>query len=158
MKKSSNRRFAIGSLIIIAAFTALVLTSMRANTFRSVPVSELRAADNTSHSFVGQRLRVVGFVGPGAVQKTPLHTADGLETMNRFAIEEKGATINVEYHDALPDVFRPGGPVQVDGVYQAPGFIKADHVLTKCPSKYNSETKYNQTVAPKLAERAASMK
>ncbi|HEX8833634.1 MAG TPA: cytochrome c maturation protein CcmE, partial [Abditibacteriaceae bacterium] len=38
--------------------------------------------------------------------------------------------------DALPDTFRAGGPVQVDGTYAAPGSIEAEHVLTKCPSKY----------------------
>lgn len=145
MKKNANRRFAIGTLVIVVALSCLVLSSMRANTFRSVPVSELRSADKTGRSFVGQRLRVVGFVGHGPVQKTPVQTPGGLETINRFVVEEKGATLEVEYRDALPDVFRAGGPVQVDGVYKEPGFIQADHVLSKCPSKYDSESKYKAT-------------
>jgi cytochrome c-type biogenesis protein CcmE len=47
----------------------------------------------------------------------------------------------VEYRDALPDTFHPGGPVQVDGEYFAAGKIRADHVFTKCPSKYEAGEK-----------------
>ena len=132
----------IGSLIIIAALSTLVATSMRSNTFKSVPVHELRAADNTNQSHVGQRLRVVGFVASDPVRQEPVQTPNGLVYINHFKVKERGATLAVEYRDALPDLFKPDGPVQVDGVYTAPGVMKADHVLTKCPSKYDSEQEY----------------
>lgn len=139
----------VGSLVIAAALTILVITSMRSNTFRSVPVSQLRAADASPRPFVGQRLRVVGFVAADPVRKEPMQTPNGVVDVNHFKVEERGATLAVEYRDALPDLFKPGGPVQVDGVYEAPGVMKADHVLTKCPSKYESDKKYS---APKTAQ------
>jgi cytochrome c-type biogenesis protein CcmE len=40
-------------------------------------------------------------------------------------------------------MFKAGLPVQVEGVYTAPGELKADQVLTKCPSKYQAEEAQN---------------
>jgi cytochrome c-type biogenesis protein CcmE len=103
---------------------------------RAVPVDKLRVADSTPQSMVSQRLRVVGFVGKKPVHKTELKTANGTVNVAHFQIEDKGKVLNIEYRDALPDTFRAGGPVQVDGVYVAEGRMEAEHVLTKCPSKY----------------------
>jgi cytochrome c-type biogenesis protein CcmE len=139
-RKSHNKRFVVGTLIIIVALVSLVASSMRYNTLRAVPVQELRAADKTSQSFVGQRLRVVGHIGQEPVRKVPLQTPDGLINIAHFQVKDEAGsqTIAVEYRDALPDTFRAGGPVQVDGLYAAPGVMRADHVLTKCPSKYEA--------------------
>jgi cytochrome c-type biogenesis protein CcmE len=148
-QKSHSKRFVIGTLIIIAAMVSLVASSMRSNTLRAVPVDQLRAADKTPRSFVGQRLRVVGYIGHEAVRKVPLQTPDGLINIAHFLVREKDQTIAVEYRDALPDTFRAGGPVQVDGLYAAPGVMRADHVLTKCPSKYE------EVKAPKASAKAS---
>ncbi len=136
IQKPRNKRFLIGPIIIVGALVSLVATGMKSNTLRAVPVDQLRAADATSASFVSQRLRVVGRITNQPVRKTDLQTANGTVQLAQFSIEEKGKTLQVEYKDALPDTFRAGGPVQVDGVYTAPGVMQADHVLTKCPSKY----------------------
>lgn len=138
MKKSRSKRFVLGPLVIVAALVSLVATGMKSNTLRAVPVNELREADVTKNSFVSQRLRVVGRITDVPVVKTPIQSDGATVQLARFSIEEKGQTLQVEYRDALPDTFRAGGPVQVDGVYTAPGVMQADHVLTKCPSKYES--------------------
>lgn len=149
--KKRNSRWMIGTLVIVGAFGALVASSIGSNTLRAVPVSELRAADNTPHHFIGQRLRVVGFVGREPVRKSPLQTPGGLVSVNHFGVNEKGASLIVEYPDALPDSFRAGGPVQVDGIYAAPGVVRAEHVLTKCPSKYDVDAQKDGKSAPVAA-------
>lgn len=136
INKPRNKRFLLGPIIIVGALVSLVATGMKSNTLRAVPVNELRAADATKTSFVSQRLRVVGRITQVPVRKTDIRTANGTVQLSRFSVEEKGEVLNVEYRDFLPDTFRAGGPVQVDGVYTAPGIMQADHVLTKCPSKY----------------------
>ena len=133
----------VGIGVILIAFVVLVASSMKSNTMRSVPVSQLRAADSGGQSFVGQRLRVVGFVGKEPVRSVTEHTPGGVIKVHRFKVEEENKTLEVEYRDALPDTFRAGGPVQVDGVYAATGVMQADHVFTKCPSKYEAESKAN---------------
>ena len=152
----TKSRFILGPIILVGALVALVTTGMKSNTMRAIPVNELRDADAKPTSFVSQRLRVVGFIGKEPLRKTTLQTAGGTVHVAHFQIEEKGKTLKVEFRDALPDTFRAGGPVQVDGVYVADGVMKADHVLTKCPSKYEqgegeaaatSDKKYDATKA-----------
>ncbi len=133
-----QRRYFVGSVAIMGALGFLVASSLKSGTLQSVPVAQLRAADGAPKNFVGQRLRMVGFVGPQKVVKTPQQSADGVVNVHKFSVIEGKSAVMVSYTDALPDTFRAGGPVQVDGIYVAPGVMKADHVLTKCPSKYEA--------------------
>jgi cytochrome c-type biogenesis protein CcmE len=138
MKTKFPIRFVVGPLMIAAALVWLVTSSMRASTLRVVPVEELRHPDKGDHAFVGQRLRVAGFISSEGAQKTFHKTSNGTVGASLFRVtDEKGqAALLVEYRNALPDTFRKGGPVQVDGVYKAGGTMQAEHVFTKCPSKY----------------------
>ena len=131
-------KYIAGSALIVGALGFLVFSSLQAGTLKSIPVRDLRAADAKPGNFVGQRLRMVGFVGDKAVVKKPSQTAEGVINTAHFDVVEGETVVAVTYTDALPDTFRAGGPVQVDGVYIAPGVMKADHVLTKCPSKYQA--------------------
>ena len=132
-------KYIAGSALIVGALGFLVLSSLRAGTLKSIPVHDLRAADaKPQSSFVGQRLRMVGFVGKTPVTKKPSQTANGVINTAHFDVVEGDSVVKVAYTDALPDSFRTGGPVQVDGIYVSPGVMKADHVLTKCPSKYQA--------------------
>lgn len=165
--KKKKIRYIVGPIIIASAMLALITIGTKSNTLRAVPVAELRVADSTAKSMVSQRLRVVGFVGKNPVRKTELQTPDGMVNVAHFQIVEKGQVLNIEYRDALPDTFRAGGPVQVDGVYVAAGRMEAEHVLTKCPSKYqqgdgekgdkNSDGKSGE-YAPKAAVKDVSAK
>lgn len=130
----------ISLAVIIAAFGVLVATSLSSNSMRSIPVHELRKADGGEKSLVGHRLRVVGFVGKTPVKSVDEQTASGVVKAHHFTVVDKNQSIAVTFRDALPDTFKAGGPVQVDGLYSAPGVIEADHVLTKCPSKYEAES------------------
>ncbi|MDQ3813548.1 MAG: cytochrome c maturation protein CcmE [Armatimonadota bacterium] len=150
----TNPRFIIGPLIVVVAVIWLVLTGIRSNTLRALPVGEVRAGDTSPHSFVGQRLRVVGFVAPSNVRVEPRQTPGGIVNVNHFEVVDNQHRLAVVYSDTLPDTFKPGGPVQVDGVYERPGFLRADHVLTKCPSKYEAE-KAAKDAAPKKSPGAA---
>lgn len=157
MKKSRKSRFAVGTIIIVAAFGVLVANSVQ-STMVVVPVSELCAADNTPKSRVGQRLRVAGFVGHEKVRNETVRTAAGDVDVKHFTVVEKGRHIAVQYQDALPDTFQAGSPVQVDGVYKTAGLMVAEQVNTKCPSKYeaNPEAKKEKKLGEKTAGKQAS--
>lgn len=131
-----NIRYLAGGAVLCTALVGLVATGMRSSVMSSVSVDKVRAADNTAKSYVGQRLRLVGHVAHTPLRRQPIQTPDGIVDVAHFQVEEKGKTVQVAFRDALPDSFRAGGPVQVDGRYVSPGKIEADHVLTKCPSKY----------------------
>ena len=134
-------KFLLGGAVIAGAFGALLLSSTESGTLRAVPVSDLRKADGTTRSFVGQRLRAVGFVTRDPVKKIARRDAQGIVNVNYFAVDDKGAQIHVQFAEVLPNSFRLGGPVQIDGTYTAPGELHADRVLTKCPSKYDADAK-----------------
>ena len=129
-------KFLIGTLILGGALVGLISSSMRGAALQAIPVTDLRAKDATSQNYVGKRLRMVGFVGAQPLKKTSENSPEGAVSVSHFQVVEGKDAVMVSYTDALPDTFRKGGPVQVDGTYIAPGVMKADHVLTKCPSKY----------------------
>lgn len=137
--KNGSFRYVAGITIILIAFGLLVMGSMRSNTLRAMPVDQLV----DTHSMVGQRLRIAGFVGSSPVTKTSIQTPQGTLQIKHFNVVYHGKTVAVSFQDALPDMFKAGLPVQVEGVYTAPGKLKADQVLTKCPSKYQAEEAQN---------------
>lgn len=146
-------RFFAGGAALLAAMGFLVVSSLKSGTTQNVPVENLRAKDSSSDSFVGRHLRVVGFVGASPIKYVPRQTGDGLINESHFQVVEGKSSVAVSYTDALPDTFRAGGPVQVDGTYIAPGVLRAEHVLTKCPSKYQAGDKAGKPMDARPMER-----
>jgi cytochrome c-type biogenesis protein CcmE len=74
----------------------------------------------------------------GKVAGTPAgdsHAAQGL----RFRLQDVdgGASVPVVYHGSVPDLFKVGREVRVEGRLQSGVFVaKHDSLRTKCPSKY----------------------
>lgn len=135
--KNGSFRYIAGITVILIAFGLLVMGSMRSNTLRAMPVDQLLS--DKGEAMVGQRLRLAGFVGSEPVTKTTVQTAQGTIEVKHFDVVYHDKIVSVKYQDALPDSFKAGLPVQVEGVYTATGEMKADQVLTKCPSKYQAE-------------------
>ena len=60
-----------------------------------------------------------------------------------FTISDSGKNINmlpVTYSGVVPDIFRPGVQVVVEGHYTGSGPFQAQTLLAKCPSKFQSAT------------------
>jgi len=131
-----QKKYLVASVLLVAALGFLVTSSLKAGTMKSVPVENLRAADKKPNSYVGQTLRAVGFVGKAPVKSSLMQTPNGAVKTVQFEVVEGKSKLLVSYGDTLPDTFRAGGPVQVDGLYVSEGKIEANRVLTKCPSKY----------------------
>jgi Cytochrome c-type biogenesis protein CcmE len=62
-----------------------------------------------------------------------------------FHLEDKdnaAQTLRVVYEGAVPDTFKAGAEVIVEGKYVAEDrSFKADSLMTKCPSKYEKENR-----------------
>jgi len=56
----------------------------------------------------------------------------------RFDLWGKNSHVAVAYHGALPEMFRAGGVVVVEGVCDNQGVFQSDLILTKCASKYEA--------------------
>jgi cytochrome c-type biogenesis protein CcmE len=79
-----------------------------------------------------------GLVSLGGLVVGPVR-GNGHDTPLRFGIRDpKGtATVRVSYKGSVPDMFKRGRDVAVDGRMQNGTFVaQKDTLVTKCPSKY----------------------
>ena len=135
---NKQRRYALGTLLIVGSMGVLLASSMKSSALRAVPVGDICRADQTPASYIGQNVRIVGWVGKEPVRRELVKTGDGPTYVNHFDVVDKNQRVQVSFADVLPDTFRHGSPVQVDGLYNAAGKMEAHRVLTKCPSKYEA--------------------
>ncbi len=122
-----KKRFIIGGLILVAALVFLGYIGFMGGVTYYYEVGEL--LDEAS-SFTGQTIRVSGIVAPDVDR-------DGLEM--RFTITDNtgiDASLPIIYTGAVPDTFKVGNQVVVEGEYTASGIFEAESIITKCGSKY----------------------
>ncbi|MBO4301431.1 MAG: cytochrome c maturation protein CcmE [Desulfovibrio sp.] len=63
-----------------------------------------------------------------------------------FLLEDKdnaSLTIPIRYSGVVPDTFKPGAEVIVEGGMSDQGCFAATTLMTKCPSKYQKENRKN---------------
>jgi cytochrome c-type biogenesis protein CcmE len=126
MTRKQRRLILIGSaMVVLAIAVGLVLNAMRDSiVFFSTP-SEVAE----KHIAVGKRFRLGGLVLPGSVKR-----GDNLQV--GFVVGDGNAKIPVNYHGALPDLFREGQGVVTEGKLDAGGTFVADTVLAKHDENY----------------------
>ncbi|MDZ7361025.1 MAG: cytochrome c maturation protein CcmE [candidate division KSB1 bacterium] len=98
-------------------------------------VDELKALGASAD---GKSYRVSGQVVAGSV----VRAEDGLSMT--FTIDELGNTMPVVYYGIIPDTFKEGVGVLLEGKY-ANGRFEATTIMTKCASKYEGEGQAQQT-------------
>lgn len=127
MKPKRRRLYFVGlGLLILAAAAALALTALQDNVVFFYSPTEL--ADKKIPA--GQRVRLGGLVLEKSSQKQP----DGVTTA--FGITDRGKTVNVVYKGLLPDLFREGQGVVVQGALRPDGVFVASEVLAKHDENY----------------------
>ncbi|HVD46163.1 MAG TPA: cytochrome c maturation protein CcmE [Candidatus Limnocylindria bacterium] len=72
----------------------------------------------------------------GVVQNDIQRSEGGLQV--RFTEKDGTASMAVEYHGTLPDIFQPGITVVAEGRLGADGVFHARNVLAKCPSRFST--------------------
>jgi cytochrome c-type biogenesis protein CcmE len=133
-------RLAIGIVLVGAALSYLVYAGTRDNLVYYYEVGEVQAAAAKTDG----KIRVSGDVVAGSIVK------DEKAREIRFAIETTKAgaatdiaaasapvaSIPVVYAGTVPDIFREGIQVVVEGHMEDDGTFRAETLLAKCPSKY----------------------
>ena len=112
----------------------MVFSGLSENTVYFLNVSEARAA--TADKL--QAARLFGTVAPDNLLKN----VDGPGAS--FLLQDKddaGLTLPVVYKGAVPDTFKAGAEVIVEGGLQPDGRFMAKTLMTKCPSKYQKENR-----------------
>ncbi len=122
--------FIIGGLVILAAVIYLVYANTQANAVYYLTVSELKSCTIC----MTQSVRVAGVVQKGSIVR------DDQKQLVSFTITQGGQQLAVTYSGVVPDIFRPGIEVVVEGHYTGHGPFQAQNLLAKCPSKFQAAT------------------
>jgi len=124
--------FIIAGIAILGAIFYLVFINTQSSAVYYMTVTELHKC-NTCTS---QDVRVAGIVQAGSVIR---NDANGSIS---FDIKDSSSSLSlpVTYSGVVPDIFRPGVQVVVEGNYKGQGAFQAQTLLTKCPSKFQAAT------------------
>ncbi len=120
--------FIVAGLAITLAVGYLIYANTRTSAVYYMTVAELKNCTTCS----GQAVRVAGVVQPGSIQRH--------DQMITFVITDSGQSLPVVYSGVVPDIFRAGIQVVVEGHYHGQGAFQADTLLAKCPSKFQAAT------------------
>lgn len=127
--KKRRIRLLLISLIVMGVVGYLVFTGRQASMAYYLTVSELAAQ---SSQMAERGLRIGGRVREGSLVWEP-------KTLQlEFVIADEDASMPVVYQGVVPDSFKQGTEVIVEGVY-ADGVLKATQIMPICPSKYEAE-------------------
>jgi cytochrome c-type biogenesis protein CcmE len=121
-------RWAIVGLVLLVAVGYLVYAATNGTADYYRTVAELKA-----HPGQGSA-RVLG-----TVQDDVRRDDGGLQL--RFTASQGGASMPVEYRGPVPDIFRPGIEVVVEGRFEPDGVFHASTLLAKCPSRFSSRSR-----------------
>ncbi len=127
-EKKRRIRLIVIALTVMGIVSYLVFTGMQDSMAYYLTISELASQ---SSQMAERGLRIGGRVREGSLVWEP-------KTLQlEFMIADEGASMPVVYQGVLPDSFRQGTEVIVEGMY-ADGVFKATQIMPTCPSKYEA--------------------
>jgi cytochrome c-type biogenesis protein CcmE len=124
---TSPLKWAVPALLVAACVGYLIYTASGGSAEYYLTVGELRAHTDSAN------VRVAGVVQDD-VQKSD----GGLHVT--FTEKDATASVPVDYTGTLPDIFKPGITVVVDGRLGKDGVFHARTLLAKCPSRFSTTT------------------
>jgi cytochrome c-type biogenesis protein CcmE len=119
-------RLVIALSVAVVLAVALIYTSFSASTEAKEPSQVLTAAPGTKTEMNGK-------VVPGSVKQV----GEGI----KFEVEDRkgGSAIPVSYSGAIPDPFRGGREIVLEGAVKDGTFVgEPETLITKCPSKFTT--------------------
>jgi cytochrome c-type biogenesis protein CcmE len=130
-------KFVMGSVLIVVAIGYLISMGIRTTSQYFFTVDELMSQ---KVSYTGAGLKVKGNVVAGSINRD---TENFLKV--NFSIEDKKSNLDVVYEGIIPDMFKDGQEVVVEGTLAKDGVFHANTLLTSCPSKYEAEKEAGKT-------------
>ncbi len=124
-----KRKFLIGGIIVFLAIGYLVYVGVMGGATYYYEVGELMEQGG---SIYGENVRVNGQVAPGSLEQE-----DAGRTLRFTMIDVDGEeSLPVFYQGVVPDTFKVGNEVVVEGQLNPDGIFQAHTLMPKCPSKY----------------------
>lgn len=135
MRPRTGRRplvFAGGAALLVLALAYLVYGGIQQGATYWVTVGELQQHAQGARGPVDlpSRVRLGGTVAIGSVRWDASHRH------LRFMITDGVHALPVSYTGVVPDIFKDGRQVVVEGALAGDGTFEATTLLAKCPTKY----------------------
>ena len=133
-RKKNTSMYIAALLLFLGGMGYLVYSGFSENSVYFLNVGEALAAPQ-------EKLKAARLFGTVAEQDlTPAEQGPGV-TFRLVDKEQPGQTMMVRYRGAVPDTFKPGVEVIVEGGMGGDGQFAAKTLMTKCPSKYEKENR-----------------
>jgi cytochrome c-type biogenesis protein CcmE len=126
---TSGKKLIFAGAVLVAAVGYLAYAGMHQGWVYYVSVDQyVKDPGQQKH-----RVRLMGRVGADAI------TVEAAQMRAAFWLESNGARLPVAYSGTIPDLFKGGADVVVEGRMGGAGKFEADVLLTKCASKYDAK-------------------
>jgi cytochrome c-type biogenesis protein CcmE len=122
--------FVVAGLAVAAALAYLIAVNTAASAAYYMSIQQLRAC----HDCTGRIVRVAGVVQDGSIVR------DNATQTVQFNMVQGTDVLPIRYSGIVPDIFRAGITVVVEGKPGASPIFQAQTLLAKCPSKFQNAT------------------
>lgn len=131
-----NKKFA--AVIISFALLMMVWVGLgfEGNELPYVTIQDLTTKETVKP---GKRFRLGGNVKEGSIIRSE---TDPLALS--FVLLQEEQQLPVSYHKIVPDMFKDGSEVIVEGIFNGERFY-ADNLMTKCASRYEGDLRKSDT-------------
>ncbi|MBI9111585.1 cytochrome c maturation protein CcmE [Maridesulfovibrio ferrireducens] len=134
-KKSGKGVYIVALLLFLGGLGWLVYSGLSQDSVYFLNVSEALAMDESE---LGQS-RLFGKVGPQNIEITNGGLGVTFDLTDQKNLDQ---SIRVVYRGAVPDTFKVDAEVIVEGTFVGGNkAFKANSLITKCPSKYEKESR-----------------
>lgn len=130
-------KFTAGFAVIVVSLLALVAYSSEKMSLYYLTVPELEARET---EFADTRFKLAGKVVPGSIVRRDGNRTVAFEIRDPSDEDTASNTRTIRYSGVLPDTFRDGADVVLEGKMGTNGVFIAETMLAKCPSKYESQS------------------
>lgn len=127
--KRFNKKVLVISIFILIIVAYLIYAGIRDTMVYYITASELKTKDTSLNS---DGLRLGGRVIDGSISWDPKTTE------LKFVLTDSKDQVQVIYRGIVPDTFKGGADIIVEGSYVPPGVFQANKLIAKCPSKFES--------------------
>ncbi len=128
-QRKRHIRLVVALSVAVLLSVALIYTSFSAS-------SEAKEPSELVHAPAGSSYELTGMVVKGSVSRQP---GEGESLRFRVADREGGTSLPVSYSGTVPDPFRGGREIILNGEMNHGTFVgEHDTLVTKCPSKFTT--------------------
>lgn len=133
-KKSNSCLYAVIALLFLGGVGFLIYQGLNESSTYFLDVAEAKTQNQSSLT----NIRLFGTVAAEGIARPEQGLGVSFTLEDQF---NKSETLPVRYTGVVPDTFKEGAEVIVEGGFVSDGSFKAKVLMTKCPSKYQKENR-----------------